>query len=83
MYISIKRLAVGGMKMKKESSSVDITLNRETDDIVIGDNSINITTENGIRIELPYEKAVVETEDKEISFRKEGDVYKVKKRRKH
>lgn len=63
-----------------ENKSVDITINKEKDDIVIGDNDISIIAENGMRIVLPYEKAVIEKEDEHISFKKDGDKHIIEKK---
>jgi hypothetical protein len=44
----------------QKPNTVEITIDKNRDEVVAGDKGIHITAENGIRIELPYEKVEVE-----------------------
>lgn len=67
------------MKWKDRNKvNVDIIVNPNKDSVEIGNDSLNITMENGIRVEIPYENTSIETSEKSVNFKKTKDGYKIK-----
>ena len=67
------------MKWKdKNKINVDIVVNPNKDSVEMGNDSLNITMENGIRVEIPYTNTSIETSEKSVNFKKTKDGYKIK-----
>jgi hypothetical protein len=67
------------MKWKDRNKvNVDIIVNPNKDSVEMGNDSLNITMENGIRVEIPYENTSIETSEKSVNFKKTKDGYKIK-----
>lgn len=45
-----------------------LVVNKNKDKITLRDTSINITGENGVKVNLPYDKTIIEKDNKIISF---------------
>jgi hypothetical protein len=67
------------MKWKDRNKvNVDIVVNPNKDLVEMGNNSLNITMENGIKLEIPYDNTSIETSEKSVNFKKTKDGYRVK-----
>jgi hypothetical protein len=45
---------------KKNTNKIDVILNKNHDDVELGEDEINITTENGVKLKIPYDKVNIE-----------------------
>jgi hypothetical protein len=55
---------------RHDIKKINITLNKNRDDIELGEETINVTTENGVRLKIPYENTEIEKTDSKVSLPK-------------
>lgn len=53
---------------KKNTNKIDITINKNRDDVELGEEAVNITTENGVKLKIPYDKIHIENTSRIASF---------------
>lgn len=53
---------------KKNTNKIDIVLNKNRDDVELGEEEVNITTESGVKLKIPYDKIHIENPSRIASF---------------